>query len=129
MSCRSSRSQMFLKIDVHLNFGTLTRKHLCWSLFLTKFSRTSSFTEHILWLLLWFLQQNNLVAFPTWVQSGVSHSYTVHLIVSLSKIDFSICQEENSLLPQKCSWNYFQFIKIHVKFIILIKTSAIQGGL
>ena len=41
------------------------RKHLCWSLFLiklqAKFLRTCSFTEHLQWLLLWFLQQNKLI--------------------------------------------------------------------
>ena len=41
------------------------RKQLCWSLFLiklqAKFLRTSSFTKHLQWLLLWFLQQNNLI--------------------------------------------------------------------
>ena len=36
--------------------------------------------------------------------SGLSHSNTVHLIVSLSKINYPIYQEdENSPLPQKCS--------------------------
>ena len=33
---RSSRSQMFFKIDVLKNFSIFARKHLCWSLFLTK---------------------------------------------------------------------------------------------
>ena len=64
MSCRSSRSQMFLKIDVLRNLASFTRKHLFWSLFLIKlqikFLRTRSFTEHPQWLLLWFLLQNNL---------------------------------------------------------------------
>ena len=36
MSCRSSHSQMFLKIDVLRNFASFTRKHLCWSLFFNK---------------------------------------------------------------------------------------------
>ena len=35
--------------------------------------------------------------------SGVSHSNTVHLRVSLSKIECPIYQEENSPLSQKCS--------------------------
>ena len=65
MSCRRYRSQMFLKIDVLRNFASFTRKHLCWSLFLiklqAKFLRTCSFTEHLQWLLLWFLQQNKLI--------------------------------------------------------------------
>ena len=56
---------MFLKIDVLKNFASFTRKHLCWSLFLiklqVKFLRTPSFKEHLQWLLLWFLQQNNLI--------------------------------------------------------------------
>ena len=34
--------------------------------------------------------------------SGTSYSYTVHLIVSVSKIDCPIYQEKNSSLPQKC---------------------------
>ena len=33
---RSSRSQMFLKIDVLKNFANFTGKHPCWSLFLIK---------------------------------------------------------------------------------------------
>ena len=37
---------------------------------------------------------------------GVSHSYTVSLIEGLSKLDCPIYQEDNSALPQKCSWNY-----------------------
>ena len=65
MSCRSSRSQMFLKIDVLRNFASFTRKHLCWSLFLIKlqpkFIKNMFFTEHLQWLLLGFLQQNNLI--------------------------------------------------------------------
>ena len=61
--------------------------------------------------------------------SGVSHSYTVPLIECLSKIDCPIYQEDNSPLPQKCSWNYSLVIKIHLKFIMLIKTSVIPSGL
>ena len=61
--------------------------------------------------------------------SGVSHTYAVSLTEGLSKIDCPIYQEENSPLPQKCSWNYSLVIKIHLKFIMLIKTSAIQSGL
>ena len=145
---------MFLKMYVLKDFASFTRKHLCWSLFLIKlqekFLRTTSFTEHLQWLLLWFLQQNNLIfsvititldynqklpwkycdyyhphyikisisyqkythlvqkfcslshqspnftilssiyfciisIFLMW--SGVSHSYTVHLIESFSKIE------------------------------------------
>ena len=33
---RSSRSQMFFKIDVLKNFSIFTGKHLCWSLFFIK---------------------------------------------------------------------------------------------
>ena len=169
-SSRSSRSQMFLKIDVLRNFASFTRKHLCWSLFLTKlqakFLRTHSFTEHLQWLLLWFLQQNNSIfsvitinlgynqklswkycnyyhrpyikisisyqkyayqiqkccslshQSPNFLilssiyfcifsiflrESGVSHSYTVSLIESLSKRDCPIYQEENLPLPQNYS--------------------------
>ena len=39
----SSRSQMFLKIDVLKNLASFTGKHLCWSLFLIKFDRPSAF--------------------------------------------------------------------------------------
>ena len=31
---RSSRSQMFIEIDILENFANFTGKHLCWSLFL-----------------------------------------------------------------------------------------------
>ena len=61
--------------------------------------------------------------------SGVSHSYKVHLIVNQSKKDCPTYQEENLLLPQKCSWNYSLIIKIQLKFIMLIKTGAIQTRL
>ena len=65
MPCRSTRSQMFLKIDVLSNFASFTRKHLCWSLFLiklqAKFLRTPSLTEQLQWLLLWFLHQKNWI--------------------------------------------------------------------
>ena len=59
--CRSSRSQMFFKIDVLKNFAIFTGKHLCWSLFLiklqafkcfpvniAKFLRSSFFIENLL---------------------------------------------------------------------------------
>ena len=56
---------MFLKVDILKNFASFTGKHLCWSLFLTKlqakFLRIPSFTEHLRWLLLWFLKQNKLI--------------------------------------------------------------------
>ena len=58
---------------------------------------------------------------------GVSHSNTMHLIVSLSNIDHPIYQEENSFLPQKCSRKLSLIIKIHLKSKISIKTSAIQS--
>ena len=157
---------------------------------------TASFTEHLQWLLVWFLQQNNIIFsvititlgynqklswkycnyyHPPYIKisisyqkyahlvqifcslshllfpspnflilssiylciisiflrgsGGVSHSYTVSLIEGLSKIDCPVYQEENLPLPQKCSWNYSLVIKIHLKFIMLIKTSAIQSGL
>ena len=196
MSCKSSRSQMFLKIDVLRNFASFARKHLCWSLFLIKLQakllRTRSFAEHLQWLLMWFLQQNYLIFsvititlgykqklswkycnyyHPPYIKisisyqkyahlvqkfcslshqspnflilssiyfciisiflrgSGVSHTYAVSLIEGLSKIDCPIYQEENSPLPQKCSWPYSLVIKVHLKFIMLIKTSAVQSGL
>ena len=69
-SIRSSRSQMFFKIDVLKNFANFTGKHLCWSLLkvaglqtytfskkrlqhrrfpvkFAKFLRTPFFTEHL----------------------------------------------------------------------------------
>ena len=65
MPRRSNRSQMFLKMYVLKDFASFARKHLCWSIFLIKlrekFLRATSFTEHLQWLLLWFLQQNNLI--------------------------------------------------------------------
>ena len=36
LKCRSSRSQMFFKIGVFINFAIFTGKHPCWSLFLVK---------------------------------------------------------------------------------------------
>ena len=73
---RSSRSEMFFKIDILKNFAIITGKHLCWSPFLIKlhtwrsaallnrdshrcfhvdFSkclRTAFFIKHLRWLLL-----------------------------------------------------------------------------
>ena len=55
---RSSRPEVFCKKDVLRNFGKLTRKHLCQSLFKIKFqayseiSKNTFFTEHLRWLLL-----------------------------------------------------------------------------
>ena len=86
---RSSRSQMFFKIDALKNFANFTGKHLCWSLFFNKVSfersatllkkrlqhrcfpvkfakylRASFFTEHLRWLLLNFvLKQSYMTAF------------------------------------------------------------------
>ena len=186
---------MFLRIDILKNFAGSTGKHLCWSLFLiklhVKFLRTP-FIKQLQWLLLWFLQQSNLIfsvmtitfgynqklshrntvlppslykisisyqKYAHLVQKfnslshqspnfmtlwstyfcmtliflrggggeGASHSYTVRLIVSLGKIDWPIYQEKNSPVPQKYSSNYSLVIKIHLKFIMLIKTSAIQN--
>ena len=52
------------------------------------------------------------------MRTGVSHSNTVNQIVSLSKIDCPIYQEENSPPPKKFSWNYSLVIKIHLKLIM-----------
>ena len=61
--CNVLQKQSFT--DVLKNFASFTRKHLCWGLFSiklqAKFLRTPSFTKHLQWLLLWFLQQNNLI--------------------------------------------------------------------
>ena len=82
---RSGRSQMFLKIDLLKQFRKFQRKPLvlearfhkaagplfcnfvkmrlqysCFPVKLAKFLRAPSFTEHLLHLLLQFLQQNNL---------------------------------------------------------------------
>ena len=76
MKFRSSLSQMSFKIEVFKNFAIFTRKHLCWSLFVTKLSaykpatnllkrdsntsifllillnfKNSLFVEHFWWLL------------------------------------------------------------------------------
>ena len=54
-----------LESNILKNFASSTGKQLCWSLFLTKlqakFLRIPSLTEHLQWLLLWFLKQNNLI--------------------------------------------------------------------
>ena len=94
MSCRRYRSQMFLKIDVLRNFASFTRKHLCWSLFLIKLQakllKTCSFTEHLQWLLLWFLQQNGLIFSVIKITLGYiitknCHGNTVTIITPLYK--------------------------------------------
>ena len=45
--CRSSRSQMFFKVDVFKNFAIFTGKHLCWSLFLIKLQAFRCFPVNI----------------------------------------------------------------------------------
>ena len=82
LSCRSSRSQMFFKINVLQIFAIFTGKHLSWSLFfnivadlndfsyeyyiyrcfpmnITKFLRTPFFKDYLRWLLLLFFYFSN----------------------------------------------------------------------
>ena len=64
-NCRSSHSQMFLKVDVLKTFAIFTQKHLCWRLRrkerlqhrcfpvnITKVLRTALIIEYLRWLLL-----------------------------------------------------------------------------
>ena len=60
MSCRNSRSQMFWKIDV-LRTSKAPVLESLFNKVAGEVLRTSSLTEHLQWLLLWFLQQNNLI--------------------------------------------------------------------
>ena len=60
-------------------------------------------------------------------RSGTSHSNLVHVIVRLSKTNCPIYQEENSPEPQKCFSNNSLADKIHLEFIMAIKTSAIES--
>ena len=73
---RSSRSQIFFKIDVLKISASFIGKQLCWSLFLIKLlvrrcfplKLTEFFYEQLLLqntsggLLLWFFQQNNIIS-------------------------------------------------------------------
>ena len=59
--------------------------------------------------------------------SDASHSNLLHVIVSLSKTDCPIYQEENSPVPEICFWNYSLANKIHLEFIMAIKASAIES--
>ena len=67
VKCRSSHSQMFIKVGFSKNFTIFTGKYLCWILFAIKLASNfikqvfsceyceffrSSFIEHLLWLLL-----------------------------------------------------------------------------
>ena len=47
---------------------------------------------------------------------GVSHSNTVHLIVSPSKTDCPSTNRRNSPLSKKCSWNYSFVLNYSLKF-------------
>ena len=60
-------------------------------------------------------------------KSGASHGSLVHVKVSISKTDCPIYQEENSSVPQKCFGNYFLGNKIHLEFIMAIKTSVTES--
>ena len=99
---------MFLKIDVLSNFASFTRKHLCWSLFLTKlqakFLRTYSFTEHLQSLLRQFLQQNNSIFSVITINLGynqkLSQKYCNHYHPPYIKI--SISYQKYAHLVQKC---------------------------
>ena len=89
---RSSRSQIFFKIDVLENFPSFTGKHLCWSLFLKTlqalrpqmfsfeigevFLWTVSFTEHLQWLLLWSFQKNNVIFGVIMTTLGYNQKFT-----------------------------------------------------
>ena len=85
---RSSRSEVFCKKDILRNFAKFTGKQLCQSLFLnkvaslrpatllkkslwhrcfplnfSKFLRTLFFTEHLRWLLFWWIVFTSLTSF------------------------------------------------------------------
>ena len=74
---RSSSPEEFCKRGVLRNFAKCTEKHLCQSLFFikkrlrhmcfpvsfAKFRRTSSVTEHLIWLLLFILDTRSLSLF------------------------------------------------------------------
>ena len=112
MSCRSNRSQMFLKIDVLRNFESFTRKHLCWSLFLiklqAKFLKTRSFTVHLQWLLLWFLQQNNLIFSGLYYLPNTVMEILQLLSPSLYK-NIHLLPKYTHLVQKFCSLSYLLF--------------------
>ena len=74
-----------------------------------------------------FMTLSSIYDFNIFKGDGVSHTNTVHLIVSVSTVSCPITQRRNSLQSKKCSWNYSLFIKIYLKFIMSIKTSAMQS--
>ena len=105
---RNSHSQMFFKVGVLKNFANFTGKHLCWSLFLIslqdfrpacnfikkrllhrcfpvkfgKFLRTPIFTEHLQWLLLYFVKLETEFR-------EVIHSWQINEITCMHKRIFS----------------------------------------
>ena len=104
---------MFLKIDVLRTFASFTKKHLCWSLSLiklqAKFLRTCSFTEHLQWLLLSFLQQNNLAFSAITITLGYNQklSWKCCNYYHLPYIEISISYQKSAHLVQNfCSLSY-----------------------
>ena len=85
--CRNSRWQMFFKIGLPKNFANFTRKHRCFPMKLTKFLRTSFFTEHLRWLLVSILLLMNVSYFT----SPLPHSnyFVTVLLLSSSEETFS----------------------------------------
>ena len=85
---------MFFKIGVFKNFAIFTGKHLCWSLFLiccpvnvTKFLRTSFFTEHLRWLLL-YCKMDEVKFTNTHITSSLSLSRLQRLVADNFISDF-----------------------------------------
>ena len=77
---RNSRSQMFFKIGVLKNFAVFTGKYLCWSLLynkvaglkdsytgfpmnIVKFSRAPFLTEHLWWMVFYYLIASRSVTY------------------------------------------------------------------
>ena len=99
--CRSSLSQMFIKIGALKYFAIFTGKHLCWSLFsiklrafrcfpvnIAKFLRAAFFIEHLRWLLL------QMFYFTLYLQKDVAkYIVAIHCIIvsfwNLNSISFA----------------------------------------
>ena len=127
--------QMFLKIDVLKNFASFTGKHLCWHLFLIKlqaeFLRTPSFKEYFQWLLLWFLQQSNLIFSVITITLGynqkLSQKYCTYYHPTFIKIFISPIKSIPSSpkilqpFPPKCK------LSDPVKHLFLYNFNTFQG--
>ena len=98
---RSSRSQIFFKIDVLKNLAIFTRKHLCWSLFLIKL---------LAWRSAFLLKKTPTpVFFCEYCEIIEGSFFTEHLLLIVLFRDFYVMIEFFGRLWVQ-NWNFSYFL-------------------